>query len=238
MAYFKFNGVSSKDMGLRIMNQVVSESTGRDIERVQVPGRDGDLLLSNNRLKSVEKSFPCKLIVKDNLTMAGEKISQWLLVDGYKDLELSWDANYLYKAAFIETFAIEEILRQFGEVKLNFLVYPVKFLKTSLVSKSVRNGEVITNSGNVKAKPIIKLIGNGECVLTINNRKTKVINVQNNLVLDMQKNMVYSGAVTAAWDKVVRSPEYMLPYLDVGSNTISWTGNFTVEMTTYVGVKL
>lgn len=238
MAHIKFNGVSSKSLGLRIINNVEHESTGYDLERIVVPGRDGELLLSNHRLKSVEKSFPCKLNTKDNLTKVQEKISQWLLVEGYKDFELSWDPDYLYKAAFIETFAIEEILRQFGNVKLNFLVHPIKYLKSGLVKKTVTNQGTVNNAGNVIAKPVIKLTGNGECVLAINNRKTKLTGVQNNIVLDMQKNMVYSGATTSAWDKVVRSQEYVMPYLDIGNNVISWTGSFTLEITPYIGVKI
>lgn len=237
MAYFTFNGASSADKGLRIINEVTHESTGYDVERVVVPGRDGELLVSNKRLKAVEKSFPCRLSSRANLTVAQEVISQWLNVEGYKDMTLSWDPDYIYKAAFVETFEVEEVLRQFGKVKLNFLLQPVKYRKDGLTKITLSNGGTVAGKGNVQAQPIITIRGNGEGVLTINGRQTKFKNVQAAITFDMQKKMVYSGS-QAAWDKVLRAPQYVMPYLDPGANKISWTGSFTVELVPYWGVKL
>lgn len=237
MGYFTFNGVSSTTHGLRVTSDYVINSTGNDVETVAVPGRDGDLLISKNRLKSVTLELPCTVLSNRKLTDAGSEISNWLNVDGYRDMTLSWDNDYIYRVAFIETFEIASIMRQFGTIKLNFLAQPVKYFKDSVQRQNLSNGLALNGKGNVKAKPIIKLTGNGETILTINGRKTKLKDIQGNIVLDMQSNQVYSGNLSA-WNKVVRSPEFVMPYLDAGRNLISWTGNFTVEITPYWGVKL
>jgi len=237
MGSFTFNGVSSTTHGLRVTSDYVINSTGNDVETVSVPGRDGDLLISKNRLKSVTIELPCTVLSNRKLTDAESDISNWLNVDGYKDLTLSWDPDFIYRSAFIETFEIAGLMRQFGKVKLNFLTYPVKFYKQGRTTQTLSNGATVNGIGNVNAKPIITLVGSGDCTLTINGRKTKLRAVQNTITLDMQARQVFSGNLPA-WDKVVRAPQYQMPYLDAGRNLISWDGDFTVKMAPYWGVKL
>lgn len=237
MGTFTFNGVSSTTHGLRVTSDYVINSTGNDVETVTVPGRDGDLLISRNRLKSVTIELPCTILSNHNLTDAGSEISNWLNVDGYKDLTLSWDPDFIYRSAFIETFEIAGLMRQFGKVKLNFLTYPIKFYKQGRTTRTLSNGATVNGLGNVKANPVITLVGSGDCTLTINGRKTKLRAVQNTITLDMQARQVFSGNLPA-WDKVVRAPQYQMPYLDAGRNLISWDGDFTVKMAPYWGVKL
>ncbi len=237
MGTFTFNGVSSTTHGLRVTSDYVINSTGNDVETVAVPGRDGDLLISKNRLKSVTLELPCTVLSNRKLTDAGSEISNWLNVDGYKDLTLSWDPDFIYRSAFIETFEIAGLMQQFGKIKLNFLTYPVKFYKQGRTTQTLSNGATVNGIGNVNAKPIITLVGSGDCTLTINGRKTKLRAVQNTITLDMQARQVFSGNLPA-WDKVVRAPQYQMPYLDAGRNLISWDGDFTVKMAPYWGVKL
>ena len=237
MGSFTFNGVSSTTHGLRVTSDYVINSTGNDVETVSVPGRDGDLLISKNRLKSVTIELPCTVLSSRKLTDAESDISNWLNVDGYKDLTLSWDPDFIYRSAFIETFEIASLMRQFGKVKLNFLTYPVKFYKQGRTTQTLSNGATVNGLGNVKANPVITLVGSGDCTLTINGRKTKLRAVQNTITLDMQARQAFSGNLPA-WDKVVRAPQYQMPYLDAGRNLISWDGDFTVKMAPYWGVKL
>lgn len=237
MGSFTFNGVSSTTHGLRVTSDYVINSTGNDVETVSVPGRDGDLLISKNRLKSVTIELPCTVLSSRKLTDAESDISNWLNVDGYKDLTLSWDPDFIYRSAFIETFEIASLMRQFGKVKLNFLTYPIKFYKQGRTTQTLSNGATVNGLGNVNAKPIITLVGSGDCTLTINGRKTKLRAVQNTITLDMQARQVFSGNLPA-WDKVVRAPQYQMPYLDYGRNLISWDGDFTVSMIPNWGVKL
>lgn len=238
MTTFTFNGKKNTEFGLKVAEGKKITTSSPDVERVAVAGRDGELLISNNRLNSAELSFPVNF-VKENGLIATEvyKISEWLNVAGYKDLTISYDPDFIYRAAYLETFSIEETMRQFGKTTINFVCYPVKFYKQGRVKQTLMNGATVNGIGNVNAKPIITLRGSGDCTLTINGRRTKLRSVQNSIVLDMQANQVYSGNLPA-WDKVVRSPEFQMPYLDYGRNLISWDGSFTAEVIPNWGVKL
>lgn len=238
MTIFTFNGRKNTEFGLRVAEGKKITTSGLDVERVTVAGRDGDLLISNNRLNSAELSFPVNF-VKEKGLIATEvyKISEWLNVARYKDLTISYDPDFIYRAAYLETFSIEETMRQFGKTTINFVCYPVKFYKQGRTTQTLSNGATVNGIGNVKANPVITLVGSGDCTLTINGRKTKLRAVQNKITLDMQARQVFSGNLPA-WDKVVRAPQYQMPYLDPGRNLISWDGDFTVKMAPYWGVKL
>lgn len=238
MTTFTFNGKKNTDFGLKVAEGKKITSSSLDVERVTVAGRDGELLISNNRLNSAELSFPVNLVKEKGLIATEiDEISDWLNVAGYKDLTISYDPDFIYRAAYLETFSIEETMRQFGKTTINFVCYPVKFYKHGRATQTLQNGATVNGIGNISAKPIITLIGSGDCTLTINGRKTKLRAVQNRITLDMQANQVYSGNLPA-WDKVVRSPEFQMPYLDAGRNLISWDGSFTASMIPNWGVKL
>ena len=183
-------------------------------------------------------SFPVNF-VKEKGLIATEvyKISEWLNVAGYKDLTISYDPDFIYRAAYLETFSIEETMRQFGKTTINFVCYPVKFYKQGRTTQKLMNGATLNGLGNVNAKPIITLVGSGDCTLTINGRKTKLKDIQGKITLDMQANQVFKDNLPA-WDKVVRSSQFQMPYLDYGRNLISWDGNFEVFTIPNWGVKL
>ena len=61
MGNFTFNGVSSLAHGLRVTKDYIITSTGNDVEVIAVPGRDGELIVSNKRLKSKPIELPCTI---------------------------------------------------------------------------------------------------------------------------------------------------------------------------------
>ena len=250
MVEFIYNGRSTKEFNLRIINEVSHELSSHDIETEVVPGRDGVLLLDNQRLKPVERAFPLRLI--DDVYQSSTEIAEWLGVKGWHDLELSWDDDFIYQATVINTISISEVLKQLGKLQVVFLVHPIKYLKdsygvewdkgsdptlTRMNGTSINNGQTVINRGNVKAHPLIELTGSGNTVITINGRRTVLEDVQGSITLDMKSRMVYKGNLSA-WEKVVREENAVFPYLDVGNNQISWTGDFTMKMVKNEGVRI
>ena len=88
MGTFNFNGRDSSSYGLRVTSDYVIGSTGQDISTVSVAGRDGDLLLSNNRLKSVTLELPCTISSSMKLSNIEGEISNWLNVEGYNGIKI------------------------------------------------------------------------------------------------------------------------------------------------------
>lgn len=235
MRYIEFNGIKSNDLGLLLERERSIKSTNNDVDLIEVAGRDGVLLKDNDRLKVIEQDFPFSLV--GDVTVYEQKISEWLHVKGWHDLVLSWDKDYIYRASVVNLFEIDEILKQFGRLKINFLIHPIKYLKTGKQSVSLVSGATLQNPGNVQAKPILKIKGTGNGVLTINDFETGLENVQGELVIDMERHLVYKD-VLSAWDNIVRTEHHRMPLFDVGQNKISWTGDFTITAIPNWGVKV
>ncbi|AKZ50473.1 TPA: phage tail protein [Streptococcus pyogenes] len=235
MRYIEFNGTKSNDLGLLLERERLIKSTNNDVDLIEVAGRDGVLLKDNGRLKVIEQGFPFSLV--GNVTVNQQKISEWLHVKGWHDLALSWDKDYIYRASVVNLFEIDEILKQFGRLKVNFLIHPIKYLKMGKQEVSLVKGGTLQNPGNVQAKPILKIKGTGSGVLTINGFETGLENVQGELVIDMERHLVYKGALSA-WDNIVRTEHHRMPLFDVGQNKISWTGDFTITAIPNWGVKV
>ncbi|HFJ4938242.1 TPA: distal tail protein Dit [Streptococcus pyogenes] len=235
MRYIEFNGTKSNDLGLLLERERSIKSTNNDVDLIEVAGRDGVLIKDNERLKAVEQDFPFSLV--GDVTANQQKISEWLHVKGWHDLALSWDKDYIYRASVVNLFEIDEILKQFGRLKINFLIHPIKYLKTGKQEVSLVNGSTLQNPGNVQAKPILKIKGTGNGVLTINDFETGLENVQGELVIDMERHLVYKD-VLSAWDNIVRTERHRMPLFDVGQNKISWTGSFTITAVPNWGLKV
>ena len=234
VAEFIYNGKSTKDFDLRIINDVTHELSAYDVETEVVPGRDGVLLLDNQRLKPVERAFPLRL--DDEVYQSTTEIAEWLGVKGWHDLELSWDEGYIYQATVINTISISEVLKQLGKLQVVFLVHPIKYFKDNSKATVVKE-ETIVNRGNVEAHPLIELTGSGNTTITINGRKTVLEDVQGSITLDMKNRMIYKGNLSA-WEKVVREENSVFPHLDIGNNKISWAGDFTMKMVKNEGVRI
>ncbi|HEK9774905.1 TPA: phage tail protein, partial [Streptococcus equi subsp. equi] len=170
MRYIEFNGKKSDSFGLLLERERSIKSTSNDVDLIEVDGRDGVLLKDNGRLKAIEQDFPFSLV--GDVTVDQQKISEWLHVKGWHNLVLSWDNDYIYRASVVNLFEIDEILKQFGRLKINFLIHPIKYLKTGKQEMSLVNGGTLQNLGNVQSKPILKIRGSGNGVLTINGFET------------------------------------------------------------------
>lgn len=57
--YFTFDGVKSCDYGVWISGEATFNVPERDVEVVEIPGRNGTLTLDNGRWKNVKVTYPC-----------------------------------------------------------------------------------------------------------------------------------------------------------------------------------
>lgn len=105
-------------------------------------------------------------------------------------------------------------------------------LTLALVDDNVQSLEV-TNSGNTKSKPRITITGGGTINLSLNGEQIFVINLGNEgqITIDSAQMEAYNGSllknrlVTGDYDNLV---------LNVGENTLSWTGDVSkVEIENY-----
>ena len=73
---FTYLGKNSLDFGIRVEEGVTFDSPERDINFLEISGRDGDVGIDNQRLKSINKSFPVTIFPVQGKSISQQKIGR------------------------------------------------------------------------------------------------------------------------------------------------------------------
>ena len=137
---FVFDGISSTNMGFNVTKRVVYSAPAYDVTAVEVPGRDGDVLIPQGRFKNKKVSYTGFLIAD---TFAGqtkaERLSnglRWLKVfllsepGEYKRLTDDYDPGFTRHAYVDGEIAISDILDrpEGAEMTITFNCKPFMYL--------------------------------------------------------------------------------------------------------------
>ena len=69
MSYFTYNGRSSEEFGLHIEKKDVFSAPEYDAAFTSIPGRSGDLIISNRRFANIKVSYTV-FLARKNIAMA------------------------------------------------------------------------------------------------------------------------------------------------------------------------
>lgn len=123
LSYFVYGGTSSASFNFIIIENDNLKSFENDFELVSIPGRNGDLIIPNNRKKNkeinIEAYIDLEELKKDAKTVAKE-IKSWLQGEvKYKDLTFS-DDLVNYKAVVVGEVEIYEEIENLLNIKFKF----------------------------------------------------------------------------------------------------------------------
>lgn len=255
--YISYNGINSKELGLRLVDDIEITSSENNIELIEIDGVDGAKISNKKNLKPISRAFPFALYQgvsialnvkhkqdgtpflektevtasKINLDETIELMNMWLINSsgGWRDFEMSWDNKYLYKATFYESFNIQGSLNARKKCILNFKLHPVKYLKDGLQPIQIIKGQKLVNPEFRESKPLIKLTGTGDVTVTINSQILRLKGVSGHIIIDCEAQSAHYSNKEPQYDKVF---SYPFPKLQIGNNLINWDNDsFTCEIT-------
>ena len=122
---FYFNNVSNTNFGL-IVEEIegLYDSFERDVEFIEVTGRDGELIVNNNRVKSndlIIKGYIDSSSSDFTMTQLKEGMEKWLHSSmTYQKLEFIKEAIGL--KALCYKFTMKEIMEDLCEIEISFRV--------------------------------------------------------------------------------------------------------------------
>lgn len=163
--YIVFDGKNLADWGLHLSGTGVFNSPERDIDTVEVPGRDGDLSFDNGRFKNVSITYTGSIIGDDEYDFIRKMQSLRSYVSsriGYKRLEDTYHPEEFRLAQFTEGFDVDEVMLQGGEFDLEFDCKPQRFLKTGEETLVFTASGSFFNDTFFPAKPLIRVYGSGQ----------------------------------------------------------------------------
>ena len=223
---FTFDGVSSETLGLYVGGQHTFGAPQRDVTKVSIPGRNGDLVRDNGRFLNAEIIY--NLVAMKDFAETARKVRNCLLMAvGYKRLEDTYDPDHYRMARVADAISFEtSAYNATGKAQISFDCMPQRFLKTGenpLVINSA-NGWV-NNPTEFDSKPLIRVYGSGDCSITIGNQTIGLSILNNYIDIDCETMNCYNGVVNCNSKVTLGAQGYPVLHpgytgVDVGTATV------------------
>ena len=215
-AWFKFNGIDSRQMGIKVTAMPSTTRPERRVETIKVDGRSGTLHADEGVYEAYNKVMECAVIDRKKI----DEIAVWL--NGFGEIIFSTEPDKVYTVLMANKVDISGMMRTFQRFQITMECQPFK----KSVNAFGDTLELITatkvrNSGSVYSEPIITVYGSGDITLTINGKDFPLYGVDGSITIDSEMMEIFKGDTNQ--NSKYGAVEF--PRLEVGENEISWTGN-------------
>lgn len=186
----------------------------------KINGRDGDIV-EELGYESYTKTISIGLAKNYDI----DKVIKYFTGSG--TLVMSNEPNKVYNSRIIDQIDYEKLLR-FKTAVVKFHTQPFKYLKDEAITEVSITSQTsiqVENKGLEKSKPILTLTGSGTIELIVNNNIVLTYTfpeTETEVVIDSLQEEAYLNGVYKNRNMVGIFPE-----LEVGNNTITWSGNLT-----------
>lgn len=124
-------GTDLSEFNCRIVNPGLFDAPERDVTKVSIPGRSGDLLLDNGRFKNVTVEYDC-LIESDDAVRDFNNLVAWLKsLTGYQRIEERFHPDEYRLGVFNASITAKTADRKTINFKLNTDCKPQRYLTTA-----------------------------------------------------------------------------------------------------------
>ena len=171
-----FDDIDSRDYGIYITGEAVFNSPERDVEMIEIPGRNGTYALDKGRFHNIEVTYPAGLFGGSEADFAaGIRAFRNALASriGYKRLEDDYNPDEYRMAVYSAGLDVTPAQLKAGEFEITFDCKPQRFLKSGETAVSVASGGTITNPTLFEASPLLQVWGYGE--MTINGEELEIV---------------------------------------------------------------
>lgn len=228
MLSFKFDGKNSyTDFGIIISKRPTLPSPKRRVSYIDIPGRDSSLVYDERTYENITIGVECK--IKDrNLLEKIDDIKAWLLSAGESNLVFSFQEDKKYIGQVVNSIDFSQVVKVFSEFIIVFNCKPFKYAVDNIpITKTSGLETVIANPGTIVSKPIIRATCNGSGEFKINGKEVRVLDLDEQVVIldsELEESYYYvDGKMVNANSNI----SGQFPILNIGSNTISFSGGIS-----------
>lgn len=220
MPYFIFNNILSTNY-LTVEKLPPIIKAAKDIQKIEITGRDGFLTNDLGSYKSIIKPVECWVRNLENIDL----ICSWL--SGSANVNFSNEPDRVYKATIINQIDFSIVVREYHRFIIQFECQPHKYSLDSVSTIALTTPQSIFNPGSANSNPIVIVYGTGSIDLVVNGNVINLTNVSGFVIIDSELVDSYKGTLLKNNDMRGEFPE-LVP----GNNIISWTGTVSkVEIT-------
>lgn len=231
--YFSIDGQASTTWGIWINGDGRWSGAEPDVETVAVPGRNGELILSNNRWHNTEVYYRCFIPrqFKDNYDSFRAVL---LNKAGYFRLEDTYRPNE-YRMARVSgglNISTIEWVNDTGTFTVRFNCKPQRYLKSGEQYRTITNGGTLENPTLYDALPIIRTKGYGTMTVTNGTYSCAYTIAQNSLtyylhVSSEEEDCYADSHAHANRNSYLTLNNKTFPVLKPGTSTLTFSNTFT-----------
>ena len=227
---FTFNNICTADYGLYVGGQRTFNSPQRDVTKVSIPGRNGDLVRDNGRFLNVEVAYTVVIMpdsIPADFAEATKNLKADLLsVKGYARLEDTYQPDHFRLARVSGAVDFETgAYNLHGKTQVVFDCMPQLWLKAGETAQTFSASGTINNPTAFDAKPLIRVNGSGDCSVTIGNQIITISDVDGYVDIDCETMNCYNGIENC--NSKVTLGNQGFPVLPHGNTGIDFGGGTT-----------
>lgn len=199
-----FGGVDSSEYGIYITGEAVYNAPERDVEFIEVPGRNGSIAMDKGRYKNITVTYPAGTFGKtrEEFRDALSEFRNAILSQvGYQRLEDSYHPEEYRLGAYASGLEVSTVGQgQAGEFELTFECKPQRFLTIGDYPIPVDSSDYLQNPTEFETRPLLEVEGYG--VILFNNRPLVITNATlGKIKLENNKD---SGVITSTtWNNMM-----------------------------------
>lgn len=160
-----FDGINSLDYGIYITGESVYDTPERDVDVVEIAGRNGDFLLDKGRWKNLEVTYRCGCFGADQSEFANKiRTFRNLLASriGYKRITDTYNTTEYRMGTLVNPVEVDSVsYKRAGEFDLTFNCKPQRYLTSGETATTVANNGTLTNPTAYDASPLLAVKGYG-----------------------------------------------------------------------------
>ena len=228
--YFIFRGIDSRDIGVVVEDMFDVHRPKRNVQTVQVPGRDGRLTQDDGTYDTYT--------ISGKINCFGAPLSDvyaWL--SGSGDLILGDEPTRSIRAS--ATAQIKNTRFRcdgcYDSLQVSFDCQPFRYHveQTDGANDIILTSSPATvpNPGTHKSAPRLTIEGTGDAVLTIGTQILEVTDLAGGVIVDTELCECFDLTETALRNDHVTLMDDSFPVLHPGANIISWTGDGVTKIT-------
>ncbi len=179
---FTFDGIDSKGFGVYITGSGVYNAPERDVEMVEIPGRNGAYILDKGRFRNVTLTYPAGMFgdCEDDFAEGIRNLRNALASrKGYCRLVDEYHPNEYRMAAYIGGLDVEPAAtngeNKAGQFEIQFDCKPQRYLLRGEKPIAVADGDTVINPTLFESRPLLQVWGHGN--VNINNEIVSVSDV-------------------------------------------------------------
>lgn len=216
---------SSLDRGLLMTAFPENNFPGEEVNYETIPGREGSLVVHTGTYPDWTITLHFEFIVKqvEDYESVFRDHCKWLR--NAEHISFTDAPDLLYRVKKVDILDIVRDEDVVGDFTCMFTVWPGTYLADGMKEQSF-DGTRVVNQYDF-CKPIYKIVGEGECELSVND-VSMVANVGQNLTIDTELMLAYRTDGTLMNTSV--SGDYEDLWLQEGENTVTITNGFTLTV--------